>query len=63
MVTRVSSTTGLRAFDHLVQLYERDGYLQEALKVAEIANQFGQGEKALERLKAKLAEVESEDAA
>lgn len=48
------------AFLHLVQLYEREGYLREALEVAELARAFGQEGDASERLRARIALVESE---
>lgn len=47
------------AFGHLIQLYEREGFLLEAIEVAQRAERFG-AESAVERLRVRLAQVESE---
>lgn len=47
------------AFGYLIQLYERNGYLFEALEVAHRAERFG-AESAVERLRDRLAQVDSE---
>lgn len=50
------------AFDQLMRLYEREGFIREALEVAEIAKRFGQGEEAFDRLSDALSTLEAEDA-
>jgi hypothetical protein len=47
---------------HLIALYEQEGYLYEALQVAEIAAKFNQQEPALERIKLRIANLEAEGA-
>lgn len=56
-------TTSLRvpAFEHLIGLYEREGFLREALDVAERAARFGQGESHLQDLRQRTARLEAED--
>lgn len=49
----------IRAFGHLIQLYEREGYLADAMAVAEQASRF-HPEPAVERLRARLERVEAE---
>lgn len=48
------------SFDNLIHLYEREGYLQEAFSIAQIAIQFNQQHKALERISARLKNLEAE---
>ena len=48
------------AFGCLIQLYEREGALREALAVAERATRFEQEEDRLERIRQRLASVEAE---
>lgn len=50
------------AFSTLIRLYEQEGYLHEALDVAERAERFGSGGKAVEELRAKVANLEAESA-
>ena len=47
---------------HLIALYEQEGYLYEALQVAEIATKFNQQMPALERIKSRIAHLEAEEA-
>ncbi len=47
---------------HLIALYEQEGYLYDALQVAEIAAQFNQQRPALERIKSRIANLEAEGA-
>jgi hypothetical protein len=49
------------AFGRLISLYEQEGYLHEALQVAEVAVMFNQQVPALERLRAKIANLEAEE--
>jgi hypothetical protein len=49
------------AFDRLVYLYRREGYLHEALIVAKRAVKFDQQEGTLEELQQRIAALESED--
>lgn len=51
----------ITAFHSLISLYEREGFIEEALKVVERAKPFGrQVEGEQERLEAKLAAIQSE---
>lgn len=52
------------AYEHLVRLYEGEGYLTEALEITERALEVGQQHlsPAAERLRANLAELEAEEA-
>jgi hypothetical protein len=52
----------ITTIQHLIALYEQEGYLYEALEVAEIAAQFNQQLSALERIKSRIATLESEEA-
>jgi hypothetical protein len=45
----------------LIDLYEREGFLHEALDVAERAARYGQGLEACDRLAERIAAVENED--
>jgi hypothetical protein len=47
---------------HLIALYEQEGYLYEALQVAEIAVKFNQQMPALERIQSRIATIEAEEA-
>lgn len=49
------------AFLILIDLYQREGFLREALDVAELAARYGQGLIARDRLAERLAAVENED--
>jgi hypothetical protein len=49
------------AFARLVSLYEREGFLHEALAIAKLAARFDQGSADEERLEARLAQLEAED--
>jgi hypothetical protein len=49
------------AFHYLITLYEREGFLHEALEVASLAAMFGQGSEDEERVAARLAQLEAED--
>lgn len=51
------------AFSQLIALYSREGFLDRALEVAELAERFGQDERALTELREKVAALEAEDAA
>ncbi len=48
-------------FAILIDLYEREGCLREALEVAETAARHGQGPEARDRLAQRIAVVENED--
>lgn len=52
------------AYDYLVRLYEGEGYLNEALEIAERGFEAGQEylSAAVDRLRANLAELEAEEA-
>lgn len=49
-------------FAILINMYQREGFLYEALDVAERAARFGQGDEAQHRLLERIAAVEAEDA-
>lgn len=49
-------------FHHLVRLYEQEGYLQEALAIAHRAAKFGQLAADVERLTARIQNLEAADA-
>ncbi len=49
------------AFERLIALYEQEGYLYEALQVAAVATKFNQQMSALERIRAKIANLEAEE--
>lgn len=51
------------AFGILIDMYDREGQLAEALEVAESAARFGQAEKERIELKERIAAVENEDSA
>lgn len=48
------------AYESLISLYEQQGYVREALELAERAARFGHGEHARKRLEAKLEALEAE---
>ncbi|MGI8427008.1 MAG: hypothetical protein ACR2FO_07200 [Actinomycetota bacterium] len=50
------------AFERLIELYERDGFIREALEVAKLAKDFGQGGNDFDRLSGTLSTLEAEDA-
>lgn len=50
------------AFTHLMRLYEREGFLHEALEVAQRATRFSPDVMDAEQLRQRLARIEAEDA-
>ena len=48
------------SFGTLIEIYEREGFLAEALEVAELAARYGQGDEARERLIQRIEAVENE---
>ena len=50
------------AFYRLINLYENDGYLKEALEVARHAVRFNQAQNHFESLQQRIAQLEAEDA-
>jgi hypothetical protein len=50
------------AFYRLVNLYENEGYLKEALEVARRAGRFNQAHHYFESLQERIARLEAEDA-
>lgn len=51
----------IMTMQYLIALYEQEGYLCEALQVAEIAAQFNQQLPALERIKSRITTLEAEE--
>lgn len=51
---------GIPAFDMLINLFEREGALYEALDVAERADRFGQGSQQRDELRQRIAAMENE---
>jgi hypothetical protein len=49
------------AFGRLVFMYEREGFLREALEIAELASRFGQEEQRLAELRVRVARLEDEE--
>ena len=49
------------AFEYLIRLYEREGFLAEALDIARRAVACGQGEKDFDRLTKRSQELNSEN--
>ena len=49
------------AFRNLINLYTREGFLREALGVAQVAERFGQGEHVDAELQERLAALQTED--
>jgi hypothetical protein len=54
---------GANAFGTLINLYSAEGFLRDALHVAELEQRFGVGEQRLEDLKARLETIRSESVA
>ena len=48
-------------FSRLIDIYSREGFLEEALGVARLASEFGQGEEAVVDLEGRLALLRAED--
>jgi len=42
-------------------MYEREGFLREALEIAELASRFGQEEQRLAELRVRVARLEDEE--
>jgi hypothetical protein len=53
---------GVSAFATLMELYTREGLLEEAMKVARIAEEFEQGEHFVADLEERFRELQAEDA-
>jgi hypothetical protein len=51
----------IMTLQHLIALYEQEGYLYDALQVAEIAAKFHQQMPALERIRSRIAKLEAEE--
>lgn len=51
----------ISAFQDLVALYSREGFLADAAHVAELAREFGQGDELVTSLAEKLANLQAED--
>lgn len=62
-VDRAGETGYLRVstIERLMTLYEREGFLVEALEIAERAARLHQGEERVQRLRQRIAQVEAED--
>jgi hypothetical protein len=56
-----STFFGVAAFSILINLYQREGSLREALDVAERAARYGQGQEDRDRLAERISAVERED--
>lgn len=52
----------ITTFQHLLSLYEQEGYLSDACRVAEIAVKFNQQQPVFERIKSRLANLKAEGA-
>jgi hypothetical protein len=48
------------SFHRLIDIYEREGFLAEALDVAELGARYGQSDEARERLKRRIEAAENE---
>lgn len=55
-------TLRVPSFSRLIRLYEREGFIEEALDIARRAAALGQGTVDLQRLEARLQELNAEDA-
>ncbi len=51
---------GVSAFHRLIDLYEEEGFLREALEVARVGQKFEQCQGKVEELEARLARIEAE---
>ena len=51
---------GVSAFDRLIRLYRTEGFMREALEVAELAERFSSSPKLLDDLRARLEAMRSE---
>src|SRR6266567_7369590 len=63
-ITQVKHERGflrVTTFQHLIALYEQEGYLYDALQVAEIAAKSHQQMPALERIRSRIAKLEEEE--
>ena len=49
------------AFANLIGLYTREGFLDEALEIARVADRFGQGSQAIADLQNRMAALQAED--
>jgi len=49
------------AFNSLISMYEREGYLAEALSVARVATRFGQEQSRIDEIRERLEAVHAED--
>jgi hypothetical protein len=49
------------AFGRLIFMYEREGFLREALEIAELASRFDQEEQRLAELRVRVARLEAEE--
>ncbi|MEJ7638182.1 MAG: hypothetical protein WKF75_09470 [Singulisphaera sp.] len=56
------STLHVPAFGYLVRLYEREGFIEDALHIARRAAALGLAKVDLQRLEARLQELNAEDA-
>lgn len=54
---------GVSAFHQLIGMYEKEGYLREALEVARIGQRFEQCEREVEELQERIAQIEAEASA
>jgi hypothetical protein len=59
--TDEKSRVAVPAFHYLIRLYEREGFLADALVVAKRAAAFGQGDVEQNRLTERIQELEAED--
>lgn len=51
---------GVSAFHRLIGMYEREGFLHEALEVARVGQKYGQCQGKVEELEVRIAKVEAE---
>jgi hypothetical protein len=51
---------GILSFSRLIDIYEREGFLAEALEVAELGVRYGQSDEASKRLRQRIEAVENE---
>ena len=57
---RAGRTTPMASFHRLIGMYEREGFLREALEVARVGEKFGQCQGKVEELRCRLAMIEAE---